>query len=220
MNDASLGGNSQKEVGGVLVYSGCVRSYAYLFSKELVSQAVDDIKEDIIASLRSRLDIISDEADRERAAAAEDGAEINNTQESTHQIILQPLRKQCILPFPRRVFIPWLAGILVCDYLLPSETFEALKDHFVELLSMEAPEDASKLVEQENEIPILTAKSFWDVTTPLYEAYSGMSKSRDESVKADAKKSTTTSNFDGICAAVILLFSILLGWLLYSKTYT
>ncbi|KAG5117494.1 hypothetical protein JHK84_043607 [Glycine max] len=32
--------------------------------------------------------------------------------------------KGCSLPFPRRVFAPWLAGMYLCDYLQPSETFE------------------------------------------------------------------------------------------------
>uniref|UniRef100_A0A7C9B2I6 Protein odr-4 homolog n=1 Tax=Opuntia streptacantha TaxID=393608 RepID=A0A7C9B2I6_OPUST len=216
LNDASLGASSQKEIGGILVYSGCVCSYAYLYSKEPVSQALTDIKEDIITSLRSRLDIISDEAEREAAAAAEDDMEINN-KISAYQTIIQPLRKQCILPFPRRVFIPWHAGIYACDYLLPSESFEALKDHFVELLAMEAPKDDSTLVEVEKEILSLTAKSFWDVTTPSYQA-SVTSKGRNGTVKADAKKSSTGMNFNGMFAGIVLLISILLGLLLFSSS--
>jgi len=44
--------------------------------------------------LRSRLDIISDEAEREAAAAAEDEMEINNKM-SAYQTIMQPLRYIC-----------------------------------------------------------------------------------------------------------------------------
>ena len=33
-------------------------------------------------------------------------------------------RKECSLSFPRRVFVPWLAGTYICDYLQPSETLE------------------------------------------------------------------------------------------------
>lgn len=33
-------------------------------------------------------------------------------------------RKTCSLAFPRRLFIPWLAGTFICDYLQPSETPE------------------------------------------------------------------------------------------------
>lgn len=36
--------SSQKDVAGILVYSGAVCSYSYLNSKEPVSQAVADIK--------------------------------------------------------------------------------------------------------------------------------------------------------------------------------
>lgn len=33
-------------------------------------------------------------------------------------------RRTCLLSFPRRVFVPWLAGTFICDYLQPSETVE------------------------------------------------------------------------------------------------
>lgn len=33
-------------------------------------------------------------------------------------------RKSCSLSFPRRVFVPWLGGTYVCDYIQPSETLE------------------------------------------------------------------------------------------------
>jgi len=95
--------------------------------------------------------------------------------------------------------------------------FQALKDHFVELLAMEAPKDDSTLVEVEKEILSLTAKSFWDVTTPSYQA-SLTSKGRNGTVNADAKKSSTAMNFSGMFAGIVLLFSILLGLLLFSSS--
>ncbi|KAL2935667.1 Protein odr-4-like protein [Bienertia sinuspersici] len=222
LKDISLEASSQKDVAGVVIYSGVVCSYSYLNAKEPVSQAVADIKEDIIMSLRSRLDIISDEADRETAAASEVGSETNLTKSSIKsacQIIQQSVRTQCILPFPRRVFIPWLAGTFICDYLLPTETFEALKDHFVELLSMEAPEDDSILWQPEKELPPLTAMSFWHVAAPLYPASDAVQieKSWNDAVDGDSKYSTTR-NINGIYASFVLLVAIILGFLFYARS--
>ncbi|CAO2833847.1 unnamed protein product [Amaranthus hypochondriacus] len=223
MKDASLEANSQKDVVGILVYSGTVCSYSYLNSKESVSQAVADIKEDIIISLRSRLDMISDEAERQITASSEDVSETNiemSKVESVYQITRQPLRKQCILPFPRRVFIPWLAGTFICDYLLPTETFEALKDHFVELLSMEAPEDVSTFVQPENEHPSLAAKSFWDVAAPSYkslDAAQSESRCREIAKKGDSRKSTARS-FNTAFAGLVLLIAVIFGSLFYAKS--
>ncbi|GMH13660.1 hypothetical protein Nepgr_015501 [Nepenthes gracilis] len=173
MKDACLEASSQKEIVGVLVFAGSVCSYAYLNSKQPISEALADIKEDIIMSLRSRLDIICDEADRQTGVTADGVTEENNempTLETVHQLILEPLRKQATLQLPRRIFIPWLAGTFICDYLQPSETFEVLKDHFVELLSMEPPADASTILEPETGTPSLSIQSFWAVAAPLYPA--------------------------------------------------
>uniref|UniRef100_A0A7N1A370 Protein odr-4 homolog n=1 Tax=Kalanchoe fedtschenkoi TaxID=63787 RepID=A0A7N1A370_KALFE len=54
---------SQKEVAGIVHFNGSVSSYAFLNSKEPLSEVLADIKTDIITSLESRLDIICDEAD-------------------------------------------------------------------------------------------------------------------------------------------------------------
>ncbi|KAH9602564.1 hypothetical protein KSS87_001042 [Heliosperma pusillum] len=222
MKHGSLEASNQKEVVGALVFCGTVCSYSYLSSKEPVSQAVADIKEDITRSLRSRLDIIADEAEREIAAACRDESETNSEMsdaKSVYQLILKPLRKEFVLPFPRRVFIPWLTGSFVCDYLLPNETFEAVRDHFVELLSMDTPVDAS-VMEPEKELSNLSIRSFWDVATPLYRASDGAvieTKSRVEAVKGDANKLQTSSNFKGIFAAFILLIAVILGSLLFAR---
>nr|XP_011464765.1 PREDICTED: protein odr-4 homolog isoform X2 [Fragaria vesca subsp. vesca] len=130
---------SQKDALGVLAFSGSVSSFAYLNHRESISQAVADIKDDIIMSLQSRLDIICDEADGEtglvdtgtqKARGDADSLEVGDGMSGetpVSQIVLQSLRKACSLSLPRRVFIPWLAGTFVCDYLQPSETFELVR---------------------------------------------------------------------------------------------
>ncbi|PRQ20901.1 hypothetical protein RchiOBHm_Chr7g0233191 [Rosa chinensis] len=225
---------SQKDALGVLAFSGSVCSFAYLNIREPISQAVADIKDDIITSLQSRLDIICDEADGEtgpidtgieKARDDADSQEVGDGISSgtpVSQIVLQSLRKACGLSLPRRVFIPWLAGTFVCDYLQPSETFEVLKDRCVELLSMEVPTDASKILEPEREAPSAVTKSFWDVAVPLSTASSsclekgGPDASRGES----SQKSTDTTDAkitpNIIAAAVFLIVAIIVGYILVS----
>ncbi|XP_057986921.1 uncharacterized protein LOC110655810 [Hevea brasiliensis] len=151
---------SQKVVAGVLVFSGSVCFFAYLNSKEPVSQAITDIKDDIIRSLHSRLDIICDEADEDDEDLGpidDDGWEASQEKQPekpVSRLVLCLLRKTCRLAFPRRLLMPWLAGTFICDYLQPSETLEVLKDHCVELMSMEAPADASTILQTEVESSI------------------------------------------------------------------
>lgn len=97
---------------------------------------------------------------------------------------------------------------------------QAIKDHFVELLSMEAPEDDSTLVQPEKELPSLTATSFWDVAAPSYLASDVAQiecKSRNDPTNGDPKKSTTT-NFNGVVAGIVLLIAIILGSLFYARS--
>ncbi|GAB2293685.1 hypothetical protein Dimus_027898 [Dionaea muscipula] len=224
MRDASLEASSQKTVTGILVLAGSLCSYAYLSSKEPISQALHDIKEDIITSLQSRLAIICDEADREMGTMTDVRTGSNSeitTPESINQQILQPMRKQCNVPLPRRVFIPWIAGTFICDHLQPSETFEVLKDHFVELLSMEAPVNLSEVVEPETEALCLTTRSFWDAvasSSPASVLQSLSSKSKDDHSGKGTRniEDSTPENVNGVVAVVILLLSILAGLLLYS----
>ncbi|XP_042494427.1 protein odr-4 homolog [Macadamia integrifolia] len=89
MKSAPAEGCCQKEVVGVLVLTGSICSFAYLSPKEPVSQAVDDIKGDIIMSLRNRLDIICDEAEGDIKDSTVDGQQEESNEISTEKSILQ-----------------------------------------------------------------------------------------------------------------------------------
>ncbi|XP_030528714.1 protein odr-4 homolog [Rhodamnia argentea] len=221
MNDTYLEASSLENVIGVLLFSGSVCSFAFLSSKESILQAIADIKADIITSLRSRLDIILDEADADLRPldneCRESGPDIQ-MENLISQVDLQSLRKPSGLLFPRRVFAPWLAGMFICDYLQPSETLEVLKDHCAELMSMEVLTDSSDILEPEGEAPSVVAKCFWDVASPSRSD----SKSLSEKVGADPKseesneKSNKQSNLSTVAAILVLLLSVLLGYLFLS----
>ncbi|CAN4076314.1 unnamed protein product [Withania somnifera] len=225
MEDKHLEVCSQKEVTGLLIFSGSICSYAYSNSKEPASQALTYIKEDIIKSLRSRLDIMCDEAER-KSDSKED-----RTEESSNQILsgstvlqldLQLQSKCCSLSFPRRVFLPWLADTFLCDYIQPSESVEVLKDHFAELMSIEFPNNSSKILEPEAEAPAListTTKSFQKVSTPyslLPKSDNSISKqNRTATILGSDQKSMIPAGLNFRIAVLVLVVSIVVGFVVF-----
>jgi len=113
---------SLEGVAGLIRFIGSVSALAYLGPKESISEAISDLKADIVTSLKSRLDIILDEADDGPATAE---VEKSPSQKAT-QVIFHELREPYSFSFPRRVLIPWLSGTYVCDYLQQPETAEVI----------------------------------------------------------------------------------------------
>ncbi|CAM8914306.1 unnamed protein product [Rhodiola kirilowii] len=212
MKDTQAQGHSQKEVVGVVQFSGSVSSYAYLNSKEPLSEALADIKNDIITSLHSRLDIVCDEADGDMDPEVDDNEP--KTEKHVAQISLQSARKGCHLILPQRVFVPWLGGTYICDYLLASESVEVIKDHCVELMSMQAPTDVTNILKPEAVAPILAAGSFWDIANQL-----GTSTKTDHSRKRNkgtGREESTKKPLDmSIVAAIFILFAAVLASLVW-----
>ncbi|XP_073282072.1 uncharacterized protein [Primulina huaijiensis] len=208
---------NQKEVLGLLLVGGSVCSLAYLNSKEPISQALIDIKEDIIRSLESRLDIMCDEADREFESDTKDIQEIDNhvsTDKFVPNLDLQVQRKYCNLSFPRRVLVPWFEGTYICDYIQTSETIEALKDHCNELMSIEVPTDASEILEPESETPVVVAPStisFWSIASGSSSTRLDNSLAKNIRDKANEKSSDSGDYTMVKLSLLILIVSIILG---------
>ncbi|KAI3701717.1 hypothetical protein L6452_26996 [Arctium lappa] len=210
----------EKVVVGILVFTGSLCSFAYSNFKEQISQALADLKGDIVSSLHSRLDIICDEADGQLDSVAEIGGDLvkeASTQIPISQLQLQLLRKQCSLSFPRRVFVPWLDDTYICDYIQPSETLEVLRDHCVELMSMEAPKDASMILEPEAEFTTLSTCSFWETAMPLSSELrpSSLDNSRGDTSSVAKNQSKKSSNVSIIAALLVLILSVLVGVMIF-----
>ncbi|WOK94850.1 hypothetical protein Cni_G03555 [Canna indica] len=207
---------SSEEVAGLVTFSGAICASAYLAPREPISQAISDLKCDIISSLRSRLDINSDETEEEAALCSDGGMEASRdvlVEKSIHGLTLNELQKPCSLTFPRRVLVPWLAGIFICDYLQASETFEDMKDHCKEMMSMEDPIESSAVVDLEAEPSPETARSFWDVvhghlTSPVDESRNDKHSTKKE---VHARQSQR-SNINFLYAILVLLSALLVGW--------
>ncbi|KAI3465177.1 hypothetical protein Pfo_021840 [Paulownia fortunei] len=220
LQDKYLEACSQKEVLGVLLFRGSICSLAYLNSKEPVSQALVHIKEDITRSLQSRLEIMCDEADRNLESVTGGGQKTDSHISSDKPVPhfdLQVQRKQCNLSFPRRVFVPWLEGTYICDYIHPSETMEVLKDHCVELMLIEVPTDDSEILEPESEAPTViasTTKTFWGIATDYLSAArpdNSVSKIREIGNEKPAK----SADFKPMLVILVLILSIIMGLVFY-----
>ncbi|KAJ4838055.1 hypothetical protein Tsubulata_047042 [Turnera subulata] len=109
MKSPSIGACSQKDNVGLLVFGGSVCSLAYSYSKEPLSQAITDIKDDIIRSLQSRLDIICDEAEEDLGPTDDDGGEPNQD-----KIPRKPV-SNCVLHLLRCVCCD--VSIVLCPFL-------------------------------------------------------------------------------------------------------
>ncbi|XP_020112799.1 protein odr-4 homolog [Ananas comosus] len=212
--DALAEARSIEEVAGLVVYHGTVFGTAYLGPREPVSQAISDLKGDIITSLRCRLDIIADEAEvassASDAVADQEGAP---AEKPVQEIVLHELRKHFCLSFPRRVLVPWFDDVFICDYLQPSETFEDTKDRCKEMLSMETPPEISAMLEPESETAFLNGKSFWDVVKngDVSESLNNLTNETSSSRETDTRKSKN-SNSSYLVALLVLLAALFIGF--------
>ncbi|KAF6147372.1 hypothetical protein GIB67_003270 [Kingdonia uniflora] len=212
MNNSSAEVCSQNEVVGAAIFSGCICSYSYLSPKEPLSQAIADMKGDIIMSLQNRLDIICDDVEGDLDSTI-DVSTVESNEISTEKpiplLVLQLLREPCALSLPRRILVPWLANVCICDYLQPSETFEVVKDHCKELMSMESP-DTSRILEPEREAISLTTGSFWDVVQSVSQSTTTESE-RDLNLEGGSKEPLKQTTRSTVISILILLLAILVG---------
>ncbi|EEC82758.1 hypothetical protein OsI_27477 [Oryza sativa Indica Group] len=190
---------SLEGVAGLLLFAGSVSALAYLGPKESIAEVISDLKLDIITSLRSRLDIILDEAD--------DDSTTNNLENSLSQkatqVVFHELRAPYSFPFPRRILIPWLAGSYICDYLQQSETMEDAMERCKEVMSLEADMGNYSIVEPES-ASAATLGSFWDVVPwsfvkSAFRAWSERDELWTEWLEEDAWQQFQHSN--GVCSS-------------------
>ncbi|VVB04368.1 unnamed protein product [Arabis nemorensis] len=225
MKDNRAEALTAKDVTGILLFGGSIYSYAYLNMKEPVSQAIADIKADIIRSLQSRLDIICDEAEQDfKPTDVGDNEEADEMSKlPISKFIFNSSTKACHLRLPRRVLVPWLAGTYICDYLQPFESLEVVKERCIELMSMEHSSlDVTKFSEVETETSLLIAESMWDVISPASSASSFRLEGNVESRRREdeSKRTGTTGNASYVPILVsifVVLLSIILGVMLYQK---
>jgi hypothetical protein len=164
---------------GHVALSGLVHFRAYSHPKQKLEEALADLKADLAHSLRVRLELSVEEAERleeeeeqaETSAGASeglDGAAGAVSPQPRHHL----LEEEAIntnRPFgegmPRRVLVPWLAGVQLSEYLTESESLvdaeercrDMLGASFVmlpggqDLVEVEAPSTSRTAVHKQSE---------------------------------------------------------------------
>ena len=110
---------------------GAVSARAYAYGRESVARAVAHLKSDIIASLRARLDLLVDEAERD------DGDTANGV--SPRPLAEGAPRNAAEVRLPRRAWVRWREGCAVCDYLVDGETAADVVERCEEVLRWKPP---------------------------------------------------------------------------------
>jgi len=208
------GERSLEGVAGLLVFAGSVSALAYLGPKESITEAISDLKVDIIASLRSRLDIILDDDEADDDSTTND-VENSPSQKAT-QVIFHELREPYSFSFPRRILIPWLAGSYICDYLQQSETTKDAMERCKEVISLETVMDDSSILEPEAAVASTTLESFWDLVpgAPSSRARADPIPEGGPSEQANgARKTQQGSSFSILAALFVLLVALLAGFM-------
>ncbi|VAI88736.1 unnamed protein product [Triticum turgidum subsp. durum] len=207
--DGDLFSDDMTIVAGLLLFAGSVSALAYLGPKESISEAISDLKGDIIASLRSRLDIILDEADDDSTTNDME----NSPSQKVTQVNFHELREPYSFSFPRRILIPWLAGSYICDYLQQSETTKDAMERCKEVISLETEVDSS-VIEPETAASTATLESFWDVVPGASSrARAGPSLKDGCPEQATGSRRTQGNSFSILAALFVLLVALLVGFM-------
>ena len=119
---------------------GVIVARLYAYARENVGNAIEDLKADVIASLRARLDVLLDEAE-----AAEEDDDENTDGRSRGPAATHPLAEggakdtSVFLPLPRRAWAEWRDGCAVCDYLAEGESSADVVERCEEVLRWNVP---------------------------------------------------------------------------------
>ena len=141
---------------------GVVSARAYMYNRETAGRAAADLKSDVVSSLRARIQLLIDEADREAEedAEADEGSGANakatgGTQRRRRR--QHPLTEGAACPsgllafaLPRRVWARWRDGCDVCDHLAEGERAEDVVERCEEVLDWTVPEGAAGVSDAEN----------------------------------------------------------------------
>lgn len=216
----SLEADSSEEVVGLVAFSGTVFAQAYNFPRDPLLQAVEDLKADIITSLKSRLEILSEDVEEAPASIV---SEDTNSNENSSVLEQDPLfscnwSEPCSFVFPRRVLVPWLDGIFICDYLQSKETFQDLFERCEELMSMKSPPDESEIFEPEASGSTTIGTSFWGMVlgSSISSACTeGQSHSRhtekDFANNLSSSKVLGFGSLHGAVALVVVILAVLIA---------
>ncbi|KAL2621761.1 hypothetical protein R1flu_001966 [Riccia fluitans] len=208
-----------RKMKGRVFFKGDLHARAYAVVREPLSRAVADLKGDIVSSLRSRLELLVDEAEEaeEDARAQDKDADVPNVPppETLLSTQLSMDVKEHSVAMPRRVLVPWLEGTMICDYMLPDESLEDVQERCMDLLGLEQSVDISSFIEVEilGLVPevVQPAPAASPAPQTSRSTNTNLDRSIDQNVVLKDKK---TSSFSFPLAFVGAVLTVMLGLLL------
>lgn len=153
----------QSLVLGHMVLSGVMHLGAYAHPKQTIEEALMDLRSDLSRSLRARLGILVEEAERRHEQGElSDGALSTRggldapagagPSEPQYPLLEDKVLSKVSLfaeGLPRRVLVPWVAGIQLSDYLLNSESISNAEERCSDMLGATLLPKNGQLVEVE-----------------------------------------------------------------------
>ena len=143
--ESSEGSSEDGRVSGRATLRGAISARAYAYGRESVARAVADLKSDIIASLRARLDLLVDEAEEQDGDGDGDGDGTGNrnaaskSNASGNPLAEGGAKIAAAVRLPRRAWVRWREGCAVCDYLVDGETAADVVERCEEVLRWKPP---------------------------------------------------------------------------------
>eukprot|EP00193_Tetraselmis_chui_P021879 CAMPEP_0177796422 /NCGR_PEP_ID=MMETSP0491_2-20121128/26771_1 /TAXON_ID=63592 /ORGANISM="Tetraselmis chuii, Strain PLY429" /LENGTH=484 /DNA_ID=CAMNT_0019319345 /DNA_START=165 /DNA_END=1620 /DNA_ORIENTATION=- len=134
----ALNGRAQ----GLAKIKGCMHGRAYVHKRDTWSSAVDALKADLADTLQARLEMML-ELEEEDCGDDNDGR--------PEMMSAEGLKKHFFRALPRRVGLPWVGGIMACDYLSPGDSTDDAASHGSMLLGLEGDVAVDESWEKVNE---------------------------------------------------------------------
>jgi hypothetical protein len=134
----------QQLVVGRCSLRGTVTGVVVAHSRQPVAAAAQDLKADLQASLRTRLELLLDDAEQQQQQQQEQqrGQQQAQAQQAAGHPWLSPAgSKRHVAALPRRVLMPWLGQLRLCDYLLPGEEADACVERAQGMMALSLQQD-------------------------------------------------------------------------------
>mmetsp|Transcript_21878 Transcript_21878/g.30436 ORF Transcript_21878/g.30436 Transcript_21878/m.30436 type:complete len:503 (-) Transcript_21878:139-1647(-) len=200
---------------GVVRVRGVVSAHAYVHTREAGDRVQELIKQDIHSSLRARLALLAEDADREDDEL-EDSAETDENISpnlSRHPLSvskrgaspLTEITQMDVVSLPVRVQLPWLGGICLYDHLMPGETAQDACERLQELLG---ESNASITVDVKDKVEFLENESNKCQDEDLILKSIANMKDIEDKV-APKKKPTDLCTLLGVYGAVAMIGAVL-----------
>jgi hypothetical protein len=129
----------QQQAVGSCRLQGAITGVVVAHSRQPAARAAQDLRSDLQASLRTRLDLLLQEAEQLQGAQQQEAGQ-QQQPGGGHPLLVAAGSKLYAGPLPRRVLLPWQGALRLSDHLLPGEAEEECLERARDMLALGARE--------------------------------------------------------------------------------